>query len=110
MQDGDPDSLLNWYRQMIALRSLAPELIRGSMTAIDPGNPAVACWRVEDEGSAVLVLVNTHQTETVTVSLAEAGSLTLLGSVQAPDAPAPVLAEDGSVSLPAVSCMLVRAE
>lgn len=110
VQDGDPDSLLNWYRQLIALRNLAPELIRGDMTAIDLGNPAVACWRVEDEGSAVLALVNTHQTEAATVSLAELGALTLLGSVQASDSPAPALAEDGSVTLTAVSCLLLRAE
>ena len=79
-------------------------------TAIDLGDPAVACWRVEDEGSVVLALVNTHQTEAATVSLAELGALTLLGSVQASDSPAPALAEDGSVTLTAVSCLLLRAE
>ena len=110
VQDGDPNSLLNWYRQLIALRNLAPELVRGDMTAIDLGDPAVACWRVEDEGSVVLALVNTHQTEAATVSLAELGALTLLGSVQASDSPAPALAEDGSVTLTAVSCLLLRAE
>ncbi|MGN0779554.1 MAG: alpha-amylase family glycosyl hydrolase [Aristaeellaceae bacterium] len=108
VQDSDPDSLLNWYRQLIHLRSLAPELLRGTMTAIDLGNPAVACYRVEDAGSAVLALINTHQSEAVTVSLEGLGSLTLLGSVGMPDSPA--LPADGSLTLPAISCMLLRAE
>lgn len=78
-QDGDAGSLLNCYRQVIALRCLAPELTHGAMTALDAGHKAVACYRVDDATGSVIVMVNTSAAEAVTIDAAALGCMTLLG-------------------------------
>lgn len=102
VQDADPDSLLNCYRQVIALRRLAPELHRGVMTAIDAGNEAVCFFRVDDGDRAVAVLVNTSLTEAAAVDVSAMGAVEALGGYGDPTL------EGGIVTLPAISCLLVR--
>ncbi|MBR3503415.1 MAG: alpha-amylase [Clostridia bacterium] len=105
-QEGNEESLLNWYRALIALRSLAPELARGEMTALDAGNDAVCAFTVED-GTTAIVLVNASKGETVSLDLAALGldDAALLGCVGVP-------AEDflADAALPPLSCALLRAE
>lgn len=103
VQDTDPDSLLNWYRQVIALRRQAPELARGVMTAIDLGEPALACYRVADDGGEVVILMNLSQTDTLSVSLSALNAAYVDGCGQ------PALDGD-SLAMPPVSCALLRAE
>src|SRR5262249_52475388 len=51
----DPNSLLNWYRQLIALRRSSGALRNGRMVMLDPSNPSVLSYaRVADDGKAVL--------------------------------------------------------
>lgn len=53
----DPQSLLNWYRTLIALRRTNPALSDGKMTFLDLDDPDVLVYR--REGSApVTVLIN----------------------------------------------------
>ena len=80
-QDSDPDSLLNWYRQLIALRNLAPELTRGEMTALDGGNDAICAYTVTDAGSTVAIISNVSQKDTLTVSLDVLRGAELLGGI-----------------------------
>ena len=71
-QKDDPDSLLNWYRQLIALRALAPELAHGSMTALDTGENALCAFTVSGEGT-VAVLINASTTAELTLDLDSMG-------------------------------------
>lgn len=103
VQEDDPDSLLNWYRQVIALRRQAPELLRGGMTAIDLGEPTLACYRVADDSGAVVILMNLSQTDTLTVPLDAIYAAYVAGCGQ----PVP---DGDSLTLPPVSCALLRAE
>jgi len=48
-QDADPSSLLNWTRQLLALRNRHPALRRGAIAWIDAPNGLLAFERVEDE-------------------------------------------------------------
>ncbi len=105
-QEGDGDSLLNWYRRLIALRALAPELARGSMAALDAGSDALCAFTVTD-GTTVAVLINASSGETAAVDPAALGieNAALLGC-------AGVAAEDfvRDGALPPVSCALLRLE
>ena len=80
VQDADPDSLLNTYRALIALRAQAPELVHGTMTALDAGNDAVCFFRVDDGNNAVAVLVNAGS-EDVTADVAQLFNTRVIGSV-----------------------------
>ena len=108
-QEGNPDSLLNWYRDVIALRSLAPELTNGTMTAVDAGHKAIGCWRVDDGGESVIVIVNTSVNEAVTVDVAAMGKATPIGSCGMTE---DCILQDNDgyvtmVTLPAISCLVL---
>jgi alpha-glucosidase len=58
----DPGSLLNWHRQLIAMRRTLPALT-GPMVMFDVNNPNVLSYaRVAKDGSAVLVSLNMSAT------------------------------------------------
>jgi len=55
----DPDSLLNWYKQLIALRRSNQALYGGRMVFLDQRNASVLSYmRVDKSGKAVLVAMN----------------------------------------------------
>ena len=116
IQEADPDSLLNCYRQLIALRRLAPELRRGAMTALDGGHDAIAYYRVDDGDSAVAVVVNTSTAETISVDLSGLFSARVLGQVGGVEttgtwlSPLANLDFSYTVVMPPVSCLVLRVE
>ena len=58
-EDGDPDSLLNLYRQLIHLHSGQPALAEGSFTPLTvEGQPAVAAFLRVRGADAALVVIN----------------------------------------------------
>jgi alpha-glucosidase len=71
----DPDSLLNWYRRLIALRRSNRALRSGRMVMLDPTNANVLSYaRVSDDGEAVIVSLNmSPQPQQVSLGLAHAG-------------------------------------
>ena len=51
-----PDSMLNWYKKLIALRRSNPAMHEGSMKMLDIGNENVVAWtRTAPSGKVVLV-------------------------------------------------------
>ncbi len=76
-EKADKTSLLNWYKQLIAMRRDNPALHDGAMTMLDASNPSVLSWmRKGLDGKAVVVAMNcTPQPQTV--SLGEAGKGTV---------------------------------
>jgi alpha-glucosidase len=72
----DPESVLNWYRQLIALRRSNPALHDGRMAFLDRGNPSVLSFaRIDDSGKAVLVSLNmTGAAQTVSLDPSEIGA------------------------------------
>lgn len=102
-QAADPDSLLSWYRQLTALRALAPELERGVMTAIETANSSICAFTVTD-GTAVAVVINASPKAEAAIDLTEMG---LKGS--APVGCAGMSAPSGDAfSMPPVSCLVLR--
>jgi glycosidase len=53
-----PDSLLSWYRGLIALRNAEPALSVGSMTTLTERDATIFAFTREHEGSRLLVLIN----------------------------------------------------
>ncbi len=80
-EEGEPDSLLNWYKKLIALRRENPALGDGAMVMLDEANPSVLSF-VRKGGAgkpSVVVAVNcTGQEQTVSLDAAGAGSVRTL--------------------------------
>jgi maltose alpha-D-glucosyltransferase / alpha-amylase len=57
-EQGDPSSLLNWMRNMIALRKLFSVFGRGSMKFLDPSNRKVLAYLRQYDDESVLCLAN----------------------------------------------------
>jgi alpha-glucosidase len=74
-ETGEPDSLLNWYKQLIELRRTNPALHDGGFAMLDAGDPNVLAYvRTAPSGAApVLVAINMSATAK-TVSLDATGT------------------------------------
>lgn len=57
-EDSDPDSVLNYYRALIALRNATPALLRGDWRELLPENKQVVAYARELEGEKYTVLCN----------------------------------------------------
>jgi len=74
-QRSESESLLNWYRQLIALRRGDEALRSGRLVMLDPANLRVLSYaRVTPDGSGIIVSLNmSAQAQTVTLSTLAAG-------------------------------------
>jgi alpha-glucosidase len=77
-QEGDPDSLLSWYKALIALRRSTPALREGDIRFLDLHPEVLAYERQAQAGGRILVLLNFASARR-TVRL-ESGARVLLGS------------------------------
>jgi alpha-glucosidase len=71
----DAESLLSWYKKLIALRRGDPALRTGRLVMLDPTNPRLLTYaRVTSEGSGILVCLNMSATaQVVTLNGVAAG-------------------------------------
>jgi alpha-glucosidase len=75
VESKDPNSELNWFMQLIALRRDIPALHSGTITMLDTTNPDVLSYvRSTGSGPAVVVAMNfTAAPKTITLNLAGSG-------------------------------------
>ena len=102
-ESADPNSLLNWYKRLIALRRSNPALHDGSMILLDRGNPDVLSFVRTAEGRApVVVAINmSAKTQTITVDLASAGMKgATVNTLAASDASLDAVSSLVSITLP----------
>jgi alpha-glucosidase len=59
----DPNSVLNFYRQLLALRHKEPALLDGEYVALNEDDPNVLAYARRYKGEAVLVLLNMSGSE-----------------------------------------------
>jgi glycosidase len=57
-QQAEPNSLLNWYRGLIALRNAEPALSIGTLTTLSQRDAPIFAFSREHEGARLLVLIN----------------------------------------------------
>jgi alpha-glucosidase len=68
-----PDSELNWFRTLIALRRSNPALHDGAMTMLDTSNPSVLSYVRSNGKTAVVVAMNcTGEAQTISLDLSPA--------------------------------------
>lgn len=60
-QDSDPDSILNHYRQLIALRNQHEALRVGDWMLVETGSPRVYAFLRYTDDEVILVVINTHR-------------------------------------------------
>jgi len=60
-QNADPDSLLNLYRDLIALRNAHPALMVGNYTKVESNSQEVYAFLREVPGETVLVVINLNR-------------------------------------------------
>jgi alpha-glucosidase len=75
VESKDPNSELEWFKRIIALRRNNPALHDGAMTMVDTANPDVLSWvRSTGSGPAVVVAMNfSAEAKTISLDLANAG-------------------------------------
>jgi maltose alpha-D-glucosyltransferase/alpha-amylase len=87
-QQGDPSSLLNWMRNMIALRKLFSVFGRGSMKFLDPANRKILAYMRQYQDQRVLCVANLSRfAQPVDLDLSEAEGaipVEMLGYVEFP--------------------------
>lgn len=70
VQERDADSVLNYFRKMVALRKSEPTLVYGKYAVIDAENPSIYAYTRVWEGKTLLVLLNfTSKKAKVTLGL-----------------------------------------
>lgn len=62
-QEKDPDSILNFYREMVAFRKHHPTLVYGDFEMIQEENNRVFAYLREDEENQYLVIINFSEEE-----------------------------------------------
>jgi alpha-glucosidase len=75
-ESADPNSLLNWYENLIRLRREVPALRDGSMRKLDCHNAAVVCYvrKSSNNSAATVVALNmSGSSQTATIDLAAEG-------------------------------------
>jgi alpha-glucosidase len=69
-EESDPDSLLNWYKQLIAMRRNDPTLRDGKQVMLDVNNPSVLSYVREGvNGNPAVVVALNFTAEPQTISL-----------------------------------------
>ena len=76
-EEADPNSVLNWYKQLISLRNTHKALSQGTLTLAPQANPSVLAFIRELKGKRVVVLAN-FDDETQVDTSAYAGATELL--------------------------------
>jgi maltose alpha-D-glucosyltransferase/alpha-amylase len=111
-QQADPDSLLNWMRQLVEGYRACPELPWGRYTCLDPGPEArpVLAHRCAADGASVVVLHNFADAEVEAAPvLPDLGGARLSDVLDPRAEPVPV-AGDGrmALTLPPYGCRWLR--
>lgn len=95
-QESDPNSVLNYFRKMIALRKSHPTLIHGKYEILDKENEAVYAYTRTGKDSCYLVLLS-FSTETTVFNLKEIPHQT--GSLLISNTEAPARLPDNKITL-----------
>jgi len=101
-ESADPESLLNWYRRLIALRRSNAALRGGRTVMLDTGNREVLSYARVTAGEAVLVSLNmTARAQSVAPALAASGVHgTKLHTLLSSPAALPDVAANARIRLP----------
>jgi alpha-glucosidase len=108
-ESNDPNSMLNWYKKLIALRRSNPALHDGSMKMLDAGNDQIIAWtRTAPDGKVVVVACSfTAQPQTVSLATGAGKNAKVLAASGGDQKDTLDL---GSVSLPPYGSVVAQVE
>jgi alpha-glucosidase len=103
-ESADPNSLLNWYKQLIVLRHQNPAIREGSMVMIDRDDPDVLAYvrTTQDKSCIAVIAINmSARTKTVGLGLGKLGiKNTVVRTLAGSDASLRSVTKPESVTLP----------
>jgi alpha-glucosidase len=77
----NPDSLLNWYKKLLALRKSNPAIRNGNYMTVNPTDPNVLSFLRQSGGETVLVALNmSAQPQTINYKLKQTSGKVLLAT------------------------------
>ena len=88
-EKADPNSILNFYKKLLALRHTNKALLDGDYVAVNPNDPNVYSYLRRYKGQAVLVVLNmSTEPQTISFDLSQQGfkatqAKTLLATIKA---------------------------
>ena len=109
----DPQSLLNWYKKLIAMRRSIPALHDGAVVMLDTANASVLSYaRVDAAGKAVVVSLNmSGAAQTVSLDLKSVGVRgAAVRTLLASPTPLAGVASASSVTLPPFASWIASVE
>ncbi|MDO5021889.1 MAG: alpha-amylase family glycosyl hydrolase [Eubacteriales bacterium] len=101
-QEGEPSSVLNFYKQLLNVRSSTPVFTYGELNSIDLGLKGIAAWEISFEKNTLSVYHNLSKQEAVLN--VNAGTLLYAGDT---GSGAPVLS-DGVLIMPSGSSCIIK--
>ena len=105
----DPDSVLNFYRQLLALRHKEPTLLEGDYFPLNEDDPNVFAYLRRYKGEAIMVVLNMSASpQKANFYLGPAGFTAPKISILLNNAHAPVVGTPEGLSLPPFSAMLAK--
>ncbi len=105
----DNNSLVNYYKQIIRIKNLNPEIARGSVTAIDTGENFVCAYQSEYNGKKVYVihnLANKENTKNVTLEHNLFGNSEVEAYLSVKNENYKI--ENGKITLPSYSTIILK--
>lgn len=63
VQEKDPDSLLQYYKRIIRVKTAHPALYAGRFSAVGTGSDAVSSWQMKSDEETAFVMVNVSGSE-----------------------------------------------
>ena len=108
----DPNSMLNWYKKLIALRRTNPAIHEGDMKMLESGNSQVLAWtRTAPNGKTVLVACNfTADTQVVSLQGALGGANKTATLLAASGGEQKSTIQMNAVSLPAYGSVIAQVD
>jgi alpha-glucosidase len=105
----DPDSILNFYRQLLAMRHKEPALLEGDYLALNEDDPNVFAYLRRYKGEAILVVLNmSPNPQKVQFNLAPAGFAAPKLSVLLSNAHAPVTTTSEGLSMQPFAAFIAK--
>jgi alpha-glucosidase len=106
----DPDSMLNWYKQLIALRRTNPALHGGSMKMLETTNSNVLAWsRTAPTAKSVVVVCNfTAEPQVVSMQKELGGSAKTAARLASSGGPQKGAVDLNAVSLPPYGSLIAE--
>lgn len=106
------NSLLSFYQRIIKIKNQNPEIARGKVTGTqDFDDTAIGAYYIEYDGSKLLIIENFDRTESKTVTITDdmiENAVVRADLVTAENAEHIILNNDGTMTIPALSTVIIK--